>query len=62
MIVRLVGVIEDITEKKRLAMERDDLLSRFQTPYRAAAAGLHPLRSRLSHPGLESGRRARFRL
>jgi PAS domain S-box-containing protein len=29
-IVRLVGIIEDITEKKRLAMERDALLSRFQ--------------------------------
>ena len=29
-LVRLVGVIEDITEKKRLAIERDALLSRFQ--------------------------------
>ncbi len=29
-IVRLVGVIEDITEKKRLAIERDALLSRMQ--------------------------------
>jgi PAS domain S-box-containing protein len=29
-IVRLVGVVEDITDKKRLQMERDALLSRFQ--------------------------------
>ena len=29
-IVRLVGVIEDITEKRRLAAERDALLSRLQ--------------------------------